>query len=637
MVVTAWAGPPEALSRKPQSSGTSRMSAILAASVASASRAASAARLSLGSMGSPRVFESFPLMQPSKPQARARSDDSKSILKEERKSTKASRRNLNDIGGHHLLQDSTEEQLTEMLLTAVYEQVLSDRAANMVVKMCPEVSWLVQCFIASPPHPSWHEIADGQASLQRRCQTKYETFEMLQGIPLFPLFARLVRLVLHARQDTCHSHVAAAWVRQARDDALKEAARLPQGWSGPHIDCTSGAPYYCFTPAGIFSWTSPNAGLFYFAEVANRLLDTKAFAALSSDRTGTLPAECTALPHIASPRICTLKDMPPFQTTTCQDEDATFDGWTDNVDAPSAEQLRSDHISPSSGDSINTNTKRALLFDLYAEDEDPDDITADRNFDVFTPTTKSATSHSAASYCEHVEDMQHPQSQCYPAPTHTAAVALAEAASALAAAAAAMAGMNPHNPGHAYGPASQITHHAGGASCALSNAAVALQAARGNAVDTSSNLTPETTDMAALAAVVEQQAHEGHCGSTEMHVALQVSSQVPLPTQRPCSASVASAYGKNHASRAWAEGRLGWQRPPIRHVTLHRPPLSTSTAVPDNEETESARVNAMVCDILGLEDLATNSKQQAFASQGACSQQNMLSPGLRVSHAAGGA
>jgi len=173
--------------------------------------------------------------------------------------------------------DSVEvDAITRKMLAAVYEQPLAEEQAAVVLGICPEVTWLVQCTLRSPLPPGWRKRSNGS-------YINSETGEKSASSPILDSFAKLARLSLHARQTPASAATAAAWVRRARDDALKSALRTQDEWTGPHLDESVGAEYYHSASSGVSTWTSPFAPDMYLAHVADRLLQSEAFPARSSE------------------------------------------------------------------------------------------------------------------------------------------------------------------------------------------------------------------------------------------------------------------------------------------------------------------------------------------------------------------
>jgi len=168
------------------------------------------------------------------------------------------------------------DALTRKMLAAVYEQPLAEEQAAVVLGICPEVSWLVQCTLRSPLPPGWRKRSNGS-------YVNSETGEKSAISPILDYFAKLARLALHARQTPSTAATAAAWVRRARDDALKKALRQQDEWTGPHLDESVGAEYYHNSSAGTSTWSSPFAPDMYLAHVADRLLQSEAFPTRSSE------------------------------------------------------------------------------------------------------------------------------------------------------------------------------------------------------------------------------------------------------------------------------------------------------------------------------------------------------------------
>lgn len=168
------------------------------------------------------------------------------------------------------------DALTRKMLAAVYEQPLAEEQAAVVLGICPEVSWLVQCTLRSPLPPGWRQRSNGS-------YVNSETGEKSALSPILDSFAKLARLALHARQAPSTAATAAAWVRRARDDALKKALRQQDEWTGPHLDESAGAEYYHNSSTGTSTWSSPFAPDMYLAHVADRLLQSEAFPTRSSE------------------------------------------------------------------------------------------------------------------------------------------------------------------------------------------------------------------------------------------------------------------------------------------------------------------------------------------------------------------
>eukprot|EP00442_Polarella_glacialis_P025729 CAMPEP_0115068214 /NCGR_PEP_ID=MMETSP0227-20121206/11840_1 /TAXON_ID=89957 /ORGANISM="Polarella glacialis, Strain CCMP 1383" /LENGTH=716 /DNA_ID=CAMNT_0002454405 /DNA_START=132 /DNA_END=2280 /DNA_ORIENTATION=- len=181
------------------------------------------------------------------------------------------------------------ELLTRKLLEAAYEQSLGDEQASVVLGICPEVSWLVQCTLGSPLPPGWRKRSNGSYLHSDAGTTSLTT-------PVVEPFAKLARLALHARQtpDSASTaaaarqtpdsaSTAAAWVRKSRDDALRDALQLQDDWSGPHLDRSAGAEYYHCVATGVSTWSNPSAPATYLAHVADRLLQSDAFPVNSGE------------------------------------------------------------------------------------------------------------------------------------------------------------------------------------------------------------------------------------------------------------------------------------------------------------------------------------------------------------------
>jgi len=124
--------------------------------------------------------------------------------------------------------------LTMRMIELAYEQPLSEENRAVVAAACPEVGWLVQCAMRAPQPPGWRHVTsryiDGETGEEKEeIEPRYvcdETGETTDDMPLFQRFARMARLALQARQNRENASAAAAWLRAARDDALKEAMRL---------------------------------------------------------------------------------------------------------------------------------------------------------------------------------------------------------------------------------------------------------------------------------------------------------------------------------------------------------------------------------------------------------------------------
>jgi len=156
----------------------------------------------------------------------------------------------------------------------VYGEALAQDAASRVMKSCPEVEWLAQCGIGAPLPATWIKKASRKAVFFINTKTGEES----QVMPQFSHFALMARLVLKARQSKNDAHKALARVAALRDNIFEEAAALLKGWSGPHIDPSSGAEFFYCQAKGESSWTNPAASETYVAYVADRLLHSAAFA-----------------------------------------------------------------------------------------------------------------------------------------------------------------------------------------------------------------------------------------------------------------------------------------------------------------------------------------------------------------------
>lgn len=175
----------------------------------------------------------------------------------------------------HASTEADMEALTRQFLIAVYEQPLQDGQAFAALGLCPELGWLAQCAANAPLPAGWQKCSDaGQCS---QAFFNSETSEVQDALPNMSDFVRLGRLAMHARQKPAEAGRAVAWVNEARDDALRQAWHAQEGWSGPHMDTSSGVEYYHKAATGASSWGSPSAAPAYIAHVANGLLKSEAF------------------------------------------------------------------------------------------------------------------------------------------------------------------------------------------------------------------------------------------------------------------------------------------------------------------------------------------------------------------------
>lgn len=233
---------------RPRSASKARMSAVFAASRASAARAASAVRASLASLPSPRVALPSPRPPhrvPASPRALFRRSASDA-----------------NTGGREISQtdfSSNIEAIARQLVNAAYGRSLPEEQAENVLAFCPEIRWLAECALGAPPP------AGGGAGAR-------------DARPLLAPLGQLARLALHARRAPEMARCARAWVLRARNEALHAALREQEGWSGPHFDCATSAEYWYCQATGLSSWTSPAAATTYLAHIADRLLSCGCFA-----------------------------------------------------------------------------------------------------------------------------------------------------------------------------------------------------------------------------------------------------------------------------------------------------------------------------------------------------------------------
>lgn len=172
--------------------------------------------------------------------------------------------------------------LTEQLLTAVYHRQLSSSAAEAVLESCPEVAWLGQCALNAPLPPFWQRCglvpsSDPDKKGGTPCYAHSQTGEVTEMSPQTERFAKLARFAIHARKSPSEASSATLWVISVRDEALRDAMTMQQGWTGPHSDDASGGEFFHCTATGISCWTNPAAAPAYVAHVADQLLRSQAF------------------------------------------------------------------------------------------------------------------------------------------------------------------------------------------------------------------------------------------------------------------------------------------------------------------------------------------------------------------------
>jgi len=170
--------------------------------------------------------------------------------------------------------------VTGQLLTSVYQRQLSNSEAESVLESCPEVAWLAQCALNSPLPPHWKRcgmVPSGESKGETPCYANTKTEEVTDISPQVDSFAKLARLAIYARKSSSEASNAALWVSAARDEALKDASTMQQGWTGPHTDEASGGEFYHCAASGDSCWTNPAAAPAYLAHVADQLLRSQAF------------------------------------------------------------------------------------------------------------------------------------------------------------------------------------------------------------------------------------------------------------------------------------------------------------------------------------------------------------------------
>eukprot|EP00927_Polykrikos_kofoidii_P017063 TRINITY_DN17748_c0_g1_i1.p1 TRINITY_DN17748_c0_g1~~TRINITY_DN17748_c0_g1_i1.p1 ORF type:complete len:1333 (-),score=242.91 TRINITY_DN17748_c0_g1_i1:418-3987(-) len=166
------------------------------------------------------------------------------------------------------LHEAEVAQLTRRLLNMVYEQSLAEDVRAAVVSGCPEVSWIGRCAVTAPLPAGWHLAESGRY--------EHANGEVSDDMPLMPRFVKMARLVIQARQNPNGIETIATWLRTERNDAVREAMELQQGWTGHH-DAASGEEYFYNMVTGESSWTNPATALTYVAHVANTLLRAEIF------------------------------------------------------------------------------------------------------------------------------------------------------------------------------------------------------------------------------------------------------------------------------------------------------------------------------------------------------------------------
>jgi len=175
------------------------------------------------------------------------------------------------------------------MLAAVYQRQLSSSAAEAVLESCPEVAWLAQCALNAPLPPHWQRCglvpaSDPNSKGDTPCYANSQSGEVTEVSPHTERFAKLARLAIHARKSPAEAANAALWVAATRDEALKDAMTMQEGWTGPHIDEASGGEFFHCAATNSSCWTNPAAAPAYIAHVADQLLRSQAYSAFSGAR-----------------------------------------------------------------------------------------------------------------------------------------------------------------------------------------------------------------------------------------------------------------------------------------------------------------------------------------------------------------
>jgi len=372
------------------------------------------------------------------------------------------------------------EVLVRPILAAVYGRQLDDNEVASAVGHCPEVAWIAQCALMCPLLPGWRATPGNAASeFLYSCEL---TGEVCPQPPHLPRFARLARLVLHAVQHPNDVNTVVAWVRREAENAFDEATRLQEGWR-QCVDDVTGTEYWHCPITGRSSWESPSSSAAYAASVAERLLDTSAFA-----------GACAATARVTATRAVA------FARTSRRRASRGQRCGAEATMAPTSLAPTTSAFGVTSMAVSEAGVTRGQLFDIYAvtpdakgstdeaDDSDEDDNRAEDEavapdgpegpeaFEISTPLKERRAAHS-----EHVD--------AAPPVTPDAACALAGAAAALANAAAALA-------------TNRSSHDV---TSALATAATAVAAPRQRPHPTSATRTP--TDQASASQTRREVSH----------------------------------------------------------------------------------------------------------------------------------